>query len=200
MNNYKCPYDIDQPEFRLEWYEENFEKLLNERDEKEDFIKRTFEDWAEDDVMIENILEPILGRDFINGDSYCVPGIVACVEELVKKYNELKLEKDSLWLKTQEDEREINDLRDAVDEKRIQRNDAIQVANIFMKAYMRLGGRTDPYCTSLLYEEAFKKLNELKEVQFFGMKDCCDKPRGKIGGTCDNCGGLVIPEKKLEVS
>ena len=28
MNNYKCPYDHDQPEFRLEWYEENFEKLL----------------------------------------------------------------------------------------------------------------------------------------------------------------------------
>ena len=28
MNNYKCPYDHDQLEFRLEWYEENFEKLL----------------------------------------------------------------------------------------------------------------------------------------------------------------------------
>lgn len=33
MSKYKCPYDHDQPEFRLEWYEENFEKLMNERDD-----------------------------------------------------------------------------------------------------------------------------------------------------------------------
>lgn len=33
MKTYKCPYDHDQPEFKLEWYEENFEKLINERDE-----------------------------------------------------------------------------------------------------------------------------------------------------------------------
>ncbi|CAB5226253.1 hypothetical protein UFOVP760_32 [uncultured Caudovirales phage] len=200
MNNYKCPYDIDQPEFKLEWYEENFEKLLNERDEKEDRIKRTFEDWAEDDVMIENMLEPILGREFINGDSYCVPGIVACVEELVKRYNELKLEKDSMWLKTQEDEREVNDLRDAVDEKKSQRDEAIKVATILQGAYLRIGGAEDKYHTSLIMQECFKRLADLKEMRFFGLNDCCDDPRGRIGSTCDNCGGQVIPEKKLEVS
>ena len=28
-----CPYNHDEPESRLEWFEENFEKLLDERDE-----------------------------------------------------------------------------------------------------------------------------------------------------------------------
>jgi spore coat polysaccharide biosynthesis protein SpsF (cytidylyltransferase family) len=50
-----CPYDDDQIEFKLEWYEEKFEKL--------------------------------------------------------------KLERDALWVKTQEDERIINELRDAINEK-----------------------------------------------------------------------------------
>lgn len=62
MNKYKCPYDHDQSEFMLEWYEENFEKLINERDE--------------------------------------------------------------LYWKTQEDEREINELRDAVVEKKRQLTEA----------------------------------------------------------------------------
>ena len=45
-----CPYDYDDPEFRLEWFEDRLEKV--------------------------------------------------------------ELERDALWVKTQEDEREINDLRD----------------------------------------------------------------------------------------
>jgi cobalamin biosynthesis Co2+ chelatase CbiK len=50
-----CSYDDDQIEFKLEWYEEKFEKL--------------------------------------------------------------KLERDALWVKTQEDEKIINELRDAINEK-----------------------------------------------------------------------------------
>ena len=40
--------------------------------------------------------------------------INAYIEEL----EEVKLERDALWIKTQEDEREINDLRDANNELR----------------------------------------------------------------------------------
>lgn len=93
-----------------------------------------------------------------------------------------------MWKNDLEWLQEINKLKQ-------ERNDAITIATIFQKAYLRLGGRTDPYCTSLLYKEAFKKLEELKELQYLGMKDCCEEPRGMIGCACDNCGGLVIPIK-----
>jgi hypothetical protein len=53
-NKKNCPYDYDDPEFRLEWFEDRLEKV--------------------------------------------------------------ELERDALWVKTQEDEREINDLRDAVNQ------------------------------------------------------------------------------------
>jgi hypothetical protein len=121
-NNMNCPYDYDNPEFRLEW----FEKKLKE---KEEFIDRAFEEWAYDDTKIEEMLEPILGKEFIEGDTYCVPGTVACVEEVVKKYDELKLEKDALWVKTQEDEREINDLRDVNKQLRQWKEEALKVMN-----------------------------------------------------------------------
>jgi hypothetical protein len=56
--------------------------------EKEELINRAFEEWSDNDTKIEKMLEPILGKEFIEGNSYCVPGTVWCVEELVKKYNE----------------------------------------------------------------------------------------------------------------
>jgi len=119
-NNMNCPYDYDNPEFRLEWFEKKLE-------EKEEFIDRAFDEWAYDDTKIEEMLEPIIGKEFIEGDSYCVPGTVACVEELVKKYDELKLERDALWVKTQEDEREINDLRDVNKQLRQWKEEALKV-------------------------------------------------------------------------
>jgi hypothetical protein len=108
--DYKEAKDFEKSAFVVSL--KKFRELETKLKEKEDFIKRTFEDWADDDIKIEQLVEPIIGRKFIDGDSYCVPGTVVCVEKLVKNYNELKLEKDALWVKTQEDEREINDLRD----------------------------------------------------------------------------------------
>ena len=108
MNNYKCPYDHDQPEFMLVWYEENFEKLLNERDE--------------------------------------------------------------LYWKTQEDEREINDLRDAVDEKKSQRDKAIEVATIIQGAYLRIGGTDAPFHKEPIIQQSFKDLAELKGMKYFGLE------------------------------
>jgi DNA repair exonuclease SbcCD ATPase subunit len=66
---------------------EDLEKKLKEKDER---IKLLCEDWTDDENMIEEMLEPIIGREFIDGNIYCSPGTVGCVEELVKKYNNLK--------------------------------------------------------------------------------------------------------------
>ena len=57
--------------------------------EKEEFIDRAFDEWAYDDTKIEEMLEPIIGKEFIEGDSYCVPGTVACVEKLVERYKHI---------------------------------------------------------------------------------------------------------------
>lgn len=65
-----CPYDYDNPEFRLEWFEDRLEKV--------------------------------------------------------------ELERDALWVKTQEDERIINDLNDAVKEKKRQRDKAIELVRELM--------------------------------------------------------------------
>ncbi|NBO98746.1 MAG: hypothetical protein EBU90_01280 [Proteobacteria bacterium] len=66
---------------------EDLEKKLKEKDER---IKLLCEDWTDDETRIEEMLEPIIGREFIDGNIYCSPGTVGCVEELVKKYNEQK--------------------------------------------------------------------------------------------------------------
>jgi len=62
-----CPYDYDDPEFRLEWFEDRLEKV--------------------------------------------------------------ELERDALWVKTQEDEREINDLRDVNKQLRQWKEEALKVMN-----------------------------------------------------------------------
>ncbi len=66
---------------------EDLEKKLKEKDER---IKLLCEDWIDDENMIEEMLEPIIGREFIDGNIYCSPGTVGCVEELVRKYRELE--------------------------------------------------------------------------------------------------------------
>jgi predicted mannosyl-3-phosphoglycerate phosphatase (HAD superfamily) len=92
--DYKEAKDFEKSAFVVSLKE--FRELETKLKEKEDFIKRAFEDWANDDIKIEQLVEPIIGRKFIDGDSYCVPGTVGCVEELVKKYNELNEELNRL--------------------------------------------------------------------------------------------------------
>jgi hypothetical protein len=153
-----CPYNYDEPESRLEW----FEKRLEDREE---FIKRTFEDWADDDTKIEEMLEPIIGREFIDGDKYCVPGTVGCVEEVVKKYNELKLEKDALYVKTQEDEREINELRDVNKELRQWKEEALVVISQWDKVFDYINKNIDINdLGKSIPELCLKYLNERDEV------------------------------------
>ena len=44
---------------------------IDELEEKEELINRAFDEWAYDDTKIEEMLEPIIGKEFIEGDSYC---------------------------------------------------------------------------------------------------------------------------------
>ena len=50
------------------------------------------------------------------------------VSVLTKTLKDVQLERDALWVKTQEDERTINDLRDAVNQKLIQRTELLWIA------------------------------------------------------------------------
>jgi hypothetical protein len=54
------------------------------------------------------------------------------VSVLTKTLKDVQLERDALWVKTQEDEREINDLNDAVKEKKRQRDKAIELVKELM--------------------------------------------------------------------
>jgi len=54
------------------------------------------------------------------------------LKSLVEKLEKVELERDALWVKTQEDEREINDLNDAVKEKKRQRDKAIELVKELM--------------------------------------------------------------------
>jgi hypothetical protein len=54
------------------------------------------------------------------------------VSVLTKTLEKVQLERDALWVKTQEDEREINQLRDAVIEKKRQRDKAIELVKELM--------------------------------------------------------------------
>ena len=51
------------------------------------------------------------------------------VSVLTKTLKDVQLERDALWVKTQEDEREINDLRDINNELRQWKEEALEVMN-----------------------------------------------------------------------
>lgn len=104
-----CPYDYDDPEFRLEWFEDRLEKV--------------------------------------------------------------ELERDALWVKTQEDERIINDLRDAVDEKTEQRDEAIRLASLFQALYLRLGKAEDEFYSTLIVKKGAESLANLKGLKYFGEEE-----------------------------
>ena len=82
-----CPYNYDEPESRLEWFEDRL--------------------------------------------------------EFVKRYNDLELERDALWVKTQEDERIINELRDAINEKNRWKEAALVVMSIWDKVSDYINSKKD---------------------------------------------------------
>jgi len=71
--------------------------LLEEKlKEKDAAIDAHCRDWADDDTRVKEMCEPIVGKDFIDGaDSDYFVSILDVVEEVVKKYNDLKEKLDT---------------------------------------------------------------------------------------------------------
>jgi hypothetical protein len=93
------------------------------------------------------------------------------VSVLTKTLEKVQLERDALWVKTQEDERVINDLRDAVDEKQRQRDEAIRLATLFQALYFRYGKAEDESYSTLLVKKGFESLANLKGLRYFGEEE-----------------------------
>ena len=68
-------------------------------------------------------------HNFIKEDHKQIKEDVQEMKSFVEQFEALKLERDALWVKTQEDEREINDLRDANNELRQWKEEALKVMN-----------------------------------------------------------------------
>ena len=93
------------------------------------------------------------------------------VSVLTKTLKDVQLERDALWVKTQEDERIINDLRDAVKEKTEQRDEAIRLATLFQALYLRYGKAEDESYSTLLVKKGFESLANLKGLGYFGKEE-----------------------------
>ena len=75
------------------------------------------------------------------------------VSVLTKTLKDVQLERDALWVKTQEDEREINQLRDAVKEKAEQRDKALLIAHNLKEAIeSTFTASKDPFNADSSYE------------------------------------------------
>ena len=68
-------------------------------------------------------------HNFIKEDHKQIKEDVQEMKSFVEQFEALKLERDALWVKTQEDEREINDLRDVNNELRQWKEEALKVIN-----------------------------------------------------------------------
>jgi len=108
-------------------------------------------------------------HNFIKEDHKQIKKDVQEMKSFVEQFEALKLEKDALWVKTQEDEREINDLRDANKELRQWKEEALKVMNQWNEVsdYINLNaevedlGRFVPQiCLKYL-----KERDELKKVE-----------------------------------
>ena len=118
------------------------------------------------------------------------------VSVLTKTLKDVQLERDALWVKTQEDEREINDLRDINNELRKeleklkelhtlnfmsdmlpmeklqkQRDEAIRLATLFQALYLRYGKAEDESYSTLLVKKGFESLANLKGLGYFGKEE-----------------------------
>ena len=109
-------------------------------------------------------------HNFIREDHKQIKEDVQEMKSFVKQFEALKLERDALWVKTQEDEREINQLRDAVKEKTEQRDEAIRLATLFQALYLRYGKAEDESFNTIMVKQAAKSLANLKGLKFFGKE------------------------------
>ena len=87
-------------------------------------------------------------------------------EFLEEKFEALKLERDALWIKTQEDERVINQLMDSNKERLIQRTQLIEIAEELADVIIGNGAsvkdaipidKLDDFCIRWGIKEPFKR-------------------------------------------
>ena len=88
------------------------------------------------------------------------------VSVLTKTLKDVQLERDALWVKTQEDEREINQLRDSNKERLIQRTQLIEIADELADVIISNGAsvkdaipidKLDDFCIRWGIKEPFKR-------------------------------------------
>jgi hypothetical protein len=88
------------------------------------------------------------------------------VSVLTKTLKDVQLERDALWVKTQQDEREINQLRDANKERLIQRTQLIEIAEELADVIIGNGAsvkdaipidKLDEFCIRWGIKEPFKR-------------------------------------------
>ena len=77
---------------RIAELEKQLEWMTGERDYCKAMIVRDAKDWSDDDTQIRELAKPF-GID-VEGDSYCVPGMVDVVEAMAKQLAEVTAERD----------------------------------------------------------------------------------------------------------
>jgi hypothetical protein len=98
-----------------------------------------------------------------------IQNLESSIKDLIEvRLAELQLERDALWVKTQEDERIINDLRDAINEKNRWKKAALVVMSIWDKVseYIRKNGDVNDLGKSIpeLCLKYLMEKDHLKEI------------------------------------
>jgi hypothetical protein len=88
-------------------------KLLKEKDQ---MIKLLCDDWAYDDTRIKEMCEPIVGKDFVDGDGYSFVSMLDVVEENVKKYNIISARCEEFARNLYRVRKERNELRKEIED------------------------------------------------------------------------------------
>ena len=96
-------------------------------------------------------------HNFIREDHKQIQEDVKEMKSFREQFEALKLERDALWVKTQEDERIINDLRDAVNQKLIQRTELLWIAEEMAEVIMGNGASVKDAIPIDKLDEFYKK-------------------------------------------
>jgi hypothetical protein len=151
-------------------------KLENKIIEQDQLIKLLCDDWAEDDTRIKEMCEPIVGKDFIDGDGYSFVCMVDVVEEVVKKYNVITARCEEFARNLYRVRKERNELKNEIEDDNAELDTAwSKVAelgeklNLLVPYCFECGAEYDdkPCCPDHAVSYIHSRfLNKLKETKF----------------------------------
>jgi len=98
-------------------------------------------------------------HNFIKEDHKQIKEDVQDMKSFVEQFEALKLERDALWVKTQEDEREINQLLDSNKERLIQRTQLLEIAEELADVIISNGASVKDAIPIDKLDEFYKKWN-----------------------------------------